>query len=466
MAEGRGGTSWISSPESFISSFLRPARPDERTALTVHERLLVRLLWRYVQVEKSVSFSLRLDNHELERIGAGNHLVRIALDNAAETCRRIFTGGSLELGDCYCEGLIHVADSDYRHFLLVLVRAVFDPSLRQALPLPDRIRLLGAGLRGGFFSFDEPDRNINSHYSLSDWCDEETANRFYLAWLDTRHHQYSSGLWRPGVQTVEEAQEEKFAHYAERLGIPSNARGRTLLDLGCGWGGFLFHAATRYGLSAHGVTLSTAQGQYIAAEARRRGLDHLVTVTVGDAREVSGQWDHIISIGLLEHIDCPDMLFARVSGCLLPGGTALFHAMFHEGLFYKPDPWLTRHIFPGGRVPGIHHTLRLLERRFAIVDRENLPALSYPKTLAAWHGRFCAKEQELRALLEAGGCLDVERAIRTFKHYLVLAETGLSVDGVVCNIVCREPLSERELAFAAARGWGRSEIALSAEAGP
>lgn len=413
---------------------------DDRTRLTASERLLVRLAERHAAIHPEVAFRFTFDDQELAAIGEGSTVCAVRIARAAETCRRIFTGGSLELGACYCEGLIEVPPVSYIHFLLLLARAVFDPQMRHGLPLADQAWLIGAGWRGPWFSRGSATENINSHYSLSDWVDDETANRFYLAWLDTRHHQYTCALWGPETSTVEEAQEAKLVHYCDRLGLRGSAPGRRLVELGCGWGGFLFHAVERHAVRARGITLSTAQGRHIREEARRRGLVGRVEVEVGDARAFTGRWDHIVAIGMLEHIDDLDGLFARTAAALAPGGSALFHAMFHEGRLYKPDPWLTRHVFPGGRVPGIDETMRLLERRFALVQREDLPPLSYPRTLAAWHDAFTAREAELRSILREGGCREVELAIRLFRHYLVLAEAGLTVDGIVANIVCREPL--------------------------
>lgn len=427
-------------------------RGREHRSLTLSERLLVRLAEAHVLLHPEIAFAFRFDNLEWPLLGTGRP-VRVAFLDAASTCRRIFTGGSIALGDCFCEGKIEVEDADYADFLLLLVRAVYDPHLRHVLPLTDRAWLYGAGIRGVPTSRETAGANINCHYSLSDWVDDETSNRFYLVWLDERHHQYSSGLWRPETATVEEAQETKFRRYCERLGLFGNAAGRTLLELGCGWGGFLFHAARRHNLRAHGITLATAQARFIREEATRSGLENRVTVTRGDVHDLSGTWNHIVSIGLLEHIADREALFDAVADALAPGGTVLFHAMFHEKSRYRPDPWLTRHIFPGGGVPNIVETLEALRARFAVVEREDLPPLSYPKTLAAWRKTFRRREPELRRILAEGGCAEVERVLRIFRHYLALAEAGLTVDGFVSSIACRDPLpaAERSAAREAAR---------------
>lgn len=413
---------------------------EDRPAITASERLLVRIAERHAALHPEVAFQFTFDEQDLAPIGEGATLCPVRIRRAAETCRRIFTGGSLELGACYCDGLIEAPPDRYIHFLLLLARAVFDPQMRRGLPLADQAWLIGAGWRGPWYSRGSADENINSHYSLCDWVDDETANRFYLAWLDERYHQYTCALWGPETATVEEAQEAKLVHYCRRLGLSGAAPSRSVLELGCGWGGFLFHAVEHHGVRARGITLSTAQGRHIREEARRRGLLDRIEVEVGDARAFTGRWDHVVAIGLLEHIEDLDALFARTAEALEPGGSVLFHAMFHEGRLYKPDPWLTRYIFPGGRVPGIDETIRLLKRRFAIVQREDLPPLSYPRTLEAWHDTFTAREDTLRSILRAGGCPQVDLAIRLFRHYLVLAEAGLTVDGIVSNIVCREPL--------------------------
>lgn len=408
--------------------------------LSACERLLFQLTEHYVRVYPDCAFRLTFDDRALPVCGTAGRTVSVAIRAAPATCRRIFTEGSLGLGEAYCDGNISVADDDYHDFLLLLVRAVRDRRLQHALPLADRLRLHRAARRCRRFPAPDQAASVNAHYSLRCWFDnDDRANRFYRTWLDPATLQYSCGRWTPDVRTLEEAQHDKFAHYCRRLGIGAGSTGRKLLELGCGWGGFLLYAAERYGLDCTGITLSTAQGAHIAAEARRRGLEQRVRVLVRNVHEMSGAYDHIVGIGLLEHIAEPERLFAQVAGCLAPSGSALFHAMFHDRRGYRPDPWLVRYIFPGGAVPHIGRTARLLARQFRLVSRDDLPPLSYARTLHCWYDTFCRRETEIRAILSESDGLDVDRAVRVFKHYLALAEAGLTVDDLVSNFLVRDP---------------------------
>lgn len=409
--------------------------------LSVCENLLVRLLQRYVAVYPQFAFQLTLDDLILPRFGNADRVISVAIRDAPRVCQRIFTEGSLGLGECYCDGMISVADNEYRHLLLLFVRAVYDRKLRRALSLLDALWLLWAGARRGPVAHGDQEQNINAHYSMRDWFNDDAfANRFYLAWLDARYIQYSCGRWAEGVTTLEEAQINKFEFYCRRLGIDSGAAGSTLLELGCGWGGFMFYVAEHYGLDCTGITLSTAQGAYISDEITRRGLTGRVRVQVKNAHDLDGSYDHIVAIGLLEHISDYDRLFAQTARCLKPGGSALFHAMFHARRRYVPDPWLVKYIFPGGAVPDIRRVCKILRRYFSVVDRNDLPPQSYARTLHCWHETFCRKEGEIRAILADAGCGSVDDAVRVFKHYLVLAESGLTVNDLMCNVLVRDPV--------------------------
>lgn len=408
--------------------------------LSACEQLLIRLTEHYVRVFPDGAFRFVFDNRTPCSIGTAGRIITVGIRDAPATCRRIFTEGSLGLGEAYCDGNLSVADSEYHDFLLLLVRAVRDRQLQRALPLPDRFRLHRAVRRCRRTPAPDQAASINAHYSLRCWFDnDDRANRFYRTWLDPVTLQYSCGRWTPEVRTLEEAQQNKFAHYCHRLGLGAPGTGRKLLELGCGWGGFLLYAAERYGLDCTGLTLSTAQGAYVAAEARRRGLDRRVRVLVRNVHEITGRYDHVVAIGLLEHIREPERLFAQVAGCLAPGGSALFHAMFHERRGYRPDPWLTRYIFPGGAVPHLGRTARLLARQFRFVSRDDLPPLSYARTLRCWYDTFCRRETEIRAILGECAGLDVDRAVRVFRHYLALAEAGLTVDDLVSTFLVRDP---------------------------
>jgi len=194
--------------------------------------------------------------------------------------------------------------------------------------------------------------------------------------------------------------------------------------------------AEKYNLSCKGLTLSTAQKRYVESEIKRRNLVGQVTVELKNIHDLVGKYDYIISIGVLEHIDDYDDLYKKSSLALKKTGRLLFHSIFHTNIFYKGDSFLTKYIFPGGGTPNLKQNIRIFQKYFKYVNRNDLPKLSYPKTLDCWFDKFCENEKNIRNLLEKNGkCKDINYSIRVFKHYLVFCSCGLTVNGVISNIL-------------------------------
>ena len=407
------------------------------------EDVFLRLARAYVGRYPRHSFKFYFDDREQEVIGSSADVIEVKFKRTRETLKRIFVDGSLGLGESYCEGLIAVDDKLYKYFLYIFVRLLHDKKLLLSLRVTDIFTVLRAKFNRRFFLKDDKNnkaKNINAHYSLSDWFkNENDANQFYLHWLGSPYIQYTCGKWDADTRTVDEAQLNKLNFYAQRLGIVSTSGSKTLLDLGCGWGGLMFFMAENFGIKCKGLTLSTAQAKYIKSETKKRKLEHLVSVEVADICGFSGKYDHIVSVGVLEHIRDCESLYKRIALSLNEGGSALVHAIFHIHMLYKVDPFLSKYIFPGGSTPRIAQNLRTLKKYFKSVDRNDLPEYSYPKTIACWYDNFCMNENMIRSLLkEKGQVEDIDFAVRVFKHYLVLVHCGLSGNySLVANILLK-----------------------------
>lgn len=402
--------------------------------------IFFRLVSAYVKRYPEHSFEICLDEKNCQLIGESSDIITVKIANSSHVFRRIFTEGSLGLGESYCEGLIQVDDKQYKHLLFIFVRATYDKKLLFSLPFRDILAIAKAKFNRKYFARETKSENINSHYSLSDWFDcSKDANDFYLFWLNARYIQYSCGKWDKDTKTLDEAQLNKLNFYAKRLGIDKHSQGKTLLDLGCGWGGGLFFMAENFGIKCTGITLSSAQSEYIHEEAQKRGLEHLVTVEVKDAHDMEGQYDFVISIGILEHISDYDDFYKKTARVLKPDRPALFHAMFRTEMLYSADAFLTKYIFPGGAVPSLKKNLRIFRKYFRYVDTNFLPENSYPKTLDCWYHNFCANEAGIRKLLaDKSKVKDIDFSIRVFKHYLMLAYCGLSNEtSVVANVLVK-----------------------------
>ncbi len=253
---------------------------------------------------------------------------------------------------------------------------------------------------------------IQFHYDLS--------NAFYGLFLDPEM-QYSCAYFPRWDAALEEAQLAKLDMICRKLRL---APGERFLDIGCGWGGLVCHAARNYGVVAHGVTLSQAQLVFAKEKIARLGLQDRVTVALEDYRNLDGTFDKIASIGMFEHvgIDNHDAYFAKMHALLRPRGLLLNHAIARRAKrnlrrFRRKRPEyaaLTRYIFPGNEVDYIGLSLANLERHgFEIHDVEGWRE-HYARTCKLWCERLAANraaaEREVGAartrlwLLYLAGC--------------------------------------------------------------
>ncbi len=236
-------------------------------------------------------------------------------------------------------------------------------------------------------------RNIAHHYDVS--------NAFYRLWLDPRMV-YSCAYFRADSDSLEAAQLAKLDHICRKLRL---APGERFLDIGCGWGALLFHAAERYGVAAHGITLSQNQHDHVATEIARRGLDGRVAVELRDYADLPDEvaFDKIASVGMFEHVGVRRFAqyFGKIHRILAPGGMVLNHGITHNSLGADSlgsgiGDFVDEYVFPGGELT---HVARVIEgmagQGLELVDAESLRE-HYAKTLWAWVNRLEASEREAR----------------------------------------------------------------------
>lgn len=242
--------------------------------------------------------------------------------------------------------------------------------------------------------------NISHHYDL--------GNDFYTQYLD-ESVTYSCAYFRNNEDTLEQAQQNKHEHICRKLHLKE---GETLVDIGCGWGGMLIYAAHHYGVQGVGCTLSKNQTEYAKEKVAQEGLEKKITILFEDYRNIKGQFDKFVSIGMFEHVGKRFIpLFMEKARTLLkPGGVGLLHTIGKER--NSPgDPWTMTYIFPGGYLPILDHIIRLMRRKGLIpVDVENL-RLHYAKTLDEWEKRFKSNAQKIEKIFD-------QRLVRMWRMYL------------------------------------------------
>ena len=253
----------------------------------------------------------------------------------------------------------------------------------------------------------------------------DVGNDFYALFLDPAMV-YSCAYFRDPEGDLATAQRDKLELVCRKLRLRPGLR---LLDIGCGWGALLIHAARRHGIVGHGVTLSAAQAELARARVAEAGLAGRVTIELRDYRELSGTWDRIASIGMYEHvgIDRYPEYFRKIRDLLAEDGVFLNHGITRRAKsgprrFRRPSASrriILRYIFPGSDLDHIGHTLEVMEDAgFEIHDVEGLRR-HYARTCRLWYERLEA------ASAEAEHLVGVERT-RMWRAYLAGVSVGFA----------------------------------------
>ena len=208
----------------------------------------------------------------------------------------------------------------------------------------------------------------------------DIGNDLFEKMLDP-HMIYSCGYWET-AKDLAEAQEHKLKMICEKLDLRP---GEKLLEIGCGWGGLAAYAASHYNVEVLGITIS--QEQQRLAQARCAGLP--VQIDLMDYRDLTGQFDKIVSVGMFEHVGDRNYrtYFEHAYQLLKDEGLFLLHSIGSNITTHTTDPWINRYIFPNGKIPSPIEITKNIDRLFLIEDWHNF-GQDYDKTLMAWYANF------------------------------------------------------------------------------
>ena len=290
--------------------------------------------------------------------------------------------GHIGLIDSYIEGEIDIEGS-LQSALAVGMAAQLDT------PSP----LVGISNRWHEFrysnaSWEQAKRNARFHYAL--------GTEFYRLWLDNPLMMYTCAYWREGTATLEAAQQNKIDHVCRKLRL---APGEEVVDIGAGFGGFMFRAHERCGVRVTGINTTTEQVEMVRGEIERRQLDHALDVIDTDFRDVRREYDKVVSIGVLEHAgrdQIAEVVRAHAK-FLKKGGLGMLHFIGHVG-HDTTEYFIRKHVFPGGWIPRLAEVIVEMERAgLEVIDIENLRR-HYALTLDAWAERFDRNWERIREL--------------------------------------------------------------------
>lgn len=281
--------------------------------------------------------------------------------------QRVLSQGSLGLGESYMDGWWDCQQLD--EFITRVLRAELPAQVKRYWKVAWYV------IRAKVFNLQKRSRAFQvgeHHYDI--------GNDLYEAMLDKRMN-YTCAYWK-NAKNLDEAQEAKLELVCRKIGLQP---GMTVLELGCGFGAFAGYAAEKYDVQVIGVTVSKKQVEWANEKYKHLPVD----IKLEDYRNVSGQYDRVISIGLMEHVGhknyCTYM--EVVNRTLKEDGLAFVHTIGGRSSAATADPWTTKYIFPNSNLPSIAQLAKAMEGRFVVEDWHNFGP-DYDPTLMAWYKNF------------------------------------------------------------------------------
>jgi cyclopropane-fatty-acyl-phospholipid synthase len=371
--------------------------------------------------------------------GTAGPFARIKLHDASLHTSLVWDP-DLKAGEAYMDGTLTIEQGSLRDFLMIFA---VNRGVSRKLPIQKPLRRLSKRMKALFQrnTLVQSRRNVAHHYDLS--------NDLYRLFLDEGMN-YSCAYFRSPADTLEDAQQNKLRHIAAKLNLKP---GNRVLDIGCGWGGMAIYLAQHFDVHVTGVTLSVEQLRLAEERARALGLSDRVTFELTDFRNVTGKFDRITSIGMLEHVGISYLpqYFSKVNSLLADDGVALIHAIGRKGGPGATGKWLRKYIFPGGYSPALSETFAAIESAGLWVTDTEIWRLHYAQTLFHWHERFEANREKAAALLGERFCrmwefylLTSELSFRHFKHMVFQVQLTKSVDSLPLQ---RDYMAEAEQAL-------------------
>ncbi|NYS59742.1 SAM-dependent methyltransferase [Vreelandella salicampi] len=370
-----------------------------------------------------------IEGTKRHHLGRGGPLQATVVIRHPRAWKRLAFGGTIGAAESYME---HDWDADN---LVALVR-LFAANLEQVNGKLETGSarftrwLLNTAYRFQRNSVEGSKRNIAAHYDI--------GNDLFSTFLDREHWMYSSAVFPYPDASLEEASTYKLDLMLEKLDVRPEHQ---LLEIGTGWGGLALHAAKTRGCHVTTTTISEEQYAHTAARIKTEGLEHKITLLKQDYRELTGTYDRVISVEMIEAVGHQylDTYLAKIDSLLAEDGQAMLQAITIRDQRFEAAKremdFIKRYIFPGGFLPSHHAMLKSVTRKTSL----NMVALDeigqhYARTLREWRHRF---EASLEAVHAMG--YD-ERFVRMWRYYLCYCEGGFLERSIgTCHLLLAKP---------------------------
>ena len=324
--------------------------------------------------------------------------------------RRVIVHGEIGFGEAFQEGLFDSPNLVALIELALLNRRAVDFNVGFTRVLSRRKNVSLHRRRAN--TVEQSKDNIHEHYDL--------GNDFFALFLDETMT-YSSALFEQEGQPLADAQRNKYRRLCERAGV---GRDDHVLEIGTGWGGFAIYAAGTYGCRVTTITISQEQYALATRRVEEAGLAERVTVRLLDYRDVTGEFDKIVSIEMFEAVGAEyfESFFMKCAEVLRPGGRLVMQVITVPDHAFEAQKtgvnWIQKYVFPGGVLPSLAEMERANTRTGLLLDSAEDIGLHYSTTLRQWRERFWERIDDVRALGYD------ERLIRTWDYYLAACEAN------------------------------------------
>jgi cyclopropane-fatty-acyl-phospholipid synthase len=328
------------------------------------------------------------------RVAVGTPIARVTFDSRS-TMLWVLADVPLRFGDAYSDGTVTVEGD-----LVSVLETVYRAGQRNGERDPLTQRVSRALYRPHLNTLSGSRDNIHHHYDI--------GNEFYELWLGSTMA-YTCAYYPTPAATLDEAQVAKMDHVCRKLRLKP---GESVVEAGCGWGMLAMHMARRFGVRVRAFNISHEQIAWARERAKREGLASQVEYVEDDYRNISGQYDAFVSVGMLEHVGVKNYtaLGGIVQRCLGGRGRGFIHTIGRN----RPallQPWIEKRIFPGGHPPALSEMARIFEPwDLSVLDVENL-RLHYAQTLRHWLALFEGANERVRAMFD-------DRFVRMWRLYL------------------------------------------------
>ncbi len=325
------------------------------------------------------------------------------------TYDRILSFGALGFCEAYMDGWWDEENNRLGDLLGLLYRSNVANKAREQVTIALVLKVITQRLKTIPLLIENSRKNVQHHYDL--------GNDFYQHFLDPTMT-YSCGYRIHDTDSLEQMQLQKYDLICRKLSLQ---QGETLIDIGCGWGGMLIYAAENYGISGTGITLSIEQANLAQERIDQKGLGDRLKIMIADYREIKGQFDKFVSIGMFEHVGKGNFatFMEKANQLLTPNGVGLLHTIVTESQ-ERNGPWVDKYIFPGGYAPQLHElTKEMWAAKLSLAHCENLKP-HYAETLKRWADNFMSNRATIASLNQ----IYDERFLRMWYLYLQSFESS------------------------------------------